>query len=305
MESPKRKEMWPVLLTPFTSGGAVDYDALSRLIDWYEENGASGLFAVCQSSEVFYLSLAERISIASFVKRRARIPVIASGHVSYAPDDQLDELRRVADTGVDALILITNRLCEQGAEPEIWMDRLQFLLSRLDPAMPLGFYECPYPYKRLVTLEELASCAKTGRFRFLKDTCCDLSLIRERLRVLEGSPLSLYNANTATLLASLQAGAAGFSGVMANFHPELYAWLLEHYRDQPEKARTLQAALTMCAQIERQLYPVNAKYHLQTLGLPLDTCTRARNPREMTPLFEDEVRQMAHLVEWLKQTLLA
>ena len=97
MEAPKKKEMWPVLLTPFTPEGAVDYDALSRLIDWYEENGASGLFAVCQSSEVFYLSLAERISIASFIKRRARIPVIASGHVSYALDDQLDELRRVND----------------------------------------------------------------------------------------------------------------------------------------------------------------------------------------------------------------
>lgn len=305
MEAPKKKEMWPVLLTPFTPEGAVDYDALSRLIDWYEENGASGLFAVCQSSEVFYLSLAERISIASFIKRRARIPVIASGHVSYALDDQLDELRRVADTGVDAVILITNRLCEEGAAPGVWMDRLQYLLSRLDPAIPLGFYECPYPYKRLVTLEELAACVKTGRFRFLKDTCCDLSLIQKRLRVLEGSSLSLYNANTATLLSSLQAGAAGFSGVMANFHPELYAWLLAHYQDQPEKARTLQAALTMCAQIERQLYPVNAKYHLQTLGLPLSTCTRARNAHEMTPLFEDEVRQMAHLVEWIKQTLLA
>lgn len=305
MEASDQKEMWPVLLTPFTSGGDVDYDALARLIDWYEESGSTGLFAICQSSEVFCLSLQERISVASFVKKRARIPVIASGHVSYSPADQLDELRRVADTGVDAVILITNRLAEEGASPAVWMNRLHDLLSNLDPAMPLGFYECPYPYKRLVSLEELKVCAQTGRFRFLKDTCCDIALIRERLNVLKGTSLSLYNANTATLLSSLRAGAAGFSGVMANFHPELYAWLLAHYAQQPDQAEILQAALTMCAQIERQLYPVNAKYHLQTLGLPLTTYTRTKNHHQMTPLFEDEVRQMASLVDWIKKTLLA
>ena len=52
-----KKEMWPVMLTPFTERGEVDYNALERLIAFYEEGGCSGLFAICQSSEVFYLSL--------------------------------------------------------------------------------------------------------------------------------------------------------------------------------------------------------------------------------------------------------
>ena len=84
MEQPSRKELWPVMLTPFTASGEVDYDALARMIDWYEEAGTTGLFAICQSSEVFYLSLAERVKIASFVKKRAHVPVIASGHTSYS-----------------------------------------------------------------------------------------------------------------------------------------------------------------------------------------------------------------------------
>ena len=48
-----KKEMWPVMLTPFTERGEVDYNALERLIAFYEEGGCSGLFAICQSSEVF------------------------------------------------------------------------------------------------------------------------------------------------------------------------------------------------------------------------------------------------------------
>ena len=67
-----KKEMWPVMLTPFTERGEVDYNALERLIAFYEEGGCSGLFAICQSSEVFYLSLEERVKIADFVKKHAR-----------------------------------------------------------------------------------------------------------------------------------------------------------------------------------------------------------------------------------------
>lgn len=39
-----------------------------------------------------------------------RIPVIASGHISDSMEDQIDELRSIADTGVDAVVLVSNRL---------------------------------------------------------------------------------------------------------------------------------------------------------------------------------------------------
>ncbi len=303
MTSMQKREMWPVMLTPFTSGGSVDFDSLARLIDFYEETGADGLFSICQSSEVFFLSLSERIKIASFVKKHAHVPVIASGHISYALEDQADELRQIADTGVDAVILITNRLAEEGADDAVWEDSLHYLLDRIDPAMPLGFYECPTPYKRLMTLDQLQAVAQTGRFHFVKDTCCNIDTIRKRLAVLEGTQLKLYNANTATLLDSIRAGAAGYSGIMAGFHPELYAWLLENYNSQPEKADVLQSLLTMFAQIEKQLYPVNAKYHLQQKGIITSLYTRAANQRGMTPLFMDEVRQMEQAAAWVKESL--
>lgn len=298
-----KKEMWPVMLTPFTERGEVDYNALERLIAFFEEGGCSGLFAICQSSEVFHLSLEERVKIADFVKKHAHVPVIASGHVSDGREAQLEELRRVTDTGVDAVILITNRLAWNGEDPRVWMDNLMYLVDHLDPAMPLGFYEGPAPYKRLMSLEELKTCAETGRFHFMKDTCCDIATLRARLEVLRGTNLRLYNANTTTLLDSLRAGAAGFSGVMASFHPELYAWLLNHVEDS--RAETVQAALTICSEIERQLYPVNAKYHLQTVGLPITLRSRTQDCRLLTPTFQEEVRQMQVLVDYLKGTLLA
>ncbi|MGN0971160.1 MAG: dihydrodipicolinate synthase family protein, partial [Aristaeellaceae bacterium] len=285
--------LWPVMITPFTADGDIDYASLERLIAWYEGHGAAGLFAACQSSEIFFLSLREREELVRFVKAHAHVPVIASGHVSENVWDQIDELKCMRRAGADALIMITNRLCLPGRAGESFLPRLKMMMEHIDPEVPLGFYECPYPFKRLITLEELRWCAESGRFAFMKDTCCDIALIRDRLRAIEGTPLSLFNANTTTFLDSLRAGAAGFSGVMMNFHMDLYRWLWENWREQPERAEQVQAFLTVFSEIERQYYPVNAKYHLKEIEGVLDSAfARVRPEGGLSETFRDEVRQM-------------
>ena len=290
--------VWPVMLTPFTSTGEVDYKALKQLVDWYIEKGSDGLFAVCQSSEMFHLTLEERVGIARAVVEYAagRVPVIASGHISDEVEKQIEEVNSIAATGVDAVILITNRFAAEDEDDTIWMARCESFLKEINPDVPLGFYECPYPYKRLISLENLKKCAETGRFHFLKDTCCDLALIKERLQVIQGTALKLYNANTSTLLDSMKCGAHGFSGVMANFHPELYAYLYAHQEE--DGIQYLQDFLTMASLIERQYYPVNAKYHLQHCAkLIMDTYSRKMDDKGMTETFRKEVEMLHELSE--------
>ena len=304
MDTKRYQGVWPVMITPFSAEGEIDYASLERLIAWYEEGGATGLFAACQSSEIFYLSLRERVELVRFVKSHAHVPVIASGHISDGPEDQAEELRAVCQAGADALILITNRLCDSSRREQSFLPRLQQLMARLDPEIPLGFYECPYPFKRLITDEELQWCAESGRFAFMKDTCCDISLIRRRLALLKGSSLQLFNANSATLLVSLQAGCAGFSGVMTNFHIDLYSWLIRHWQDRPEDAEKVQAFLTCFSEIERQYYPVNAKYHLQTISQVIaDPYTRTIPASGLSETVRSEVRQMHLAAEFIRQTL--
>ena len=296
--------LWPVMITPFTDTGEIDYPSLERLIDWYERNGATGLFAACQSSEIFFLSLQERAELVRFVKTHAHVPVIASGHVSWGLKAQAEELRQMSDAGADALIFITNRLVAQGRQGESMIPALEYLLSELDPEKPLGFYECPYPFKRLITVEELEWAAETGRFAFMKDTCCDIDLIRKRLDAIRGSELKLFNANSSTYLASLRIGAAGFSGVMMNLHTALYRWLFDNWQNAPEKAEDLQSFLTLFSEIERQYYPVNAKYHLTTIEHVLESWYARTIPAEgLTETFRDEVRQMDRAAGLVRQML--
>ena len=76
--------VWPVMLTPFTRAGEVDTEGLTALVDWYIHMGAKGLFAACQSSEIYYLTLEERrlITRTTVKAARGRVPVIASGRRS-------------------------------------------------------------------------------------------------------------------------------------------------------------------------------------------------------------------------------
>lgn len=304
MEQKNYQGLWPVMLTPFTDAGDIDYASLEKLIAWYEAHGATGLFAACQSSEIFFLSLKERRELVRFVKEHAHVPVIASGHVSENMWDQIEELNEMRAAGADALIMITNRLCAPGHAGESFIPRLKEMMKHLSPDVPLGFYECPYPYKRLITLDELKWCAESGRFAFMKDTCCDIGIIRDRLKAVEGSSLSLFNANTTTLLDSLQAGGAGFSGVMMNFHMDLYRWLWQNWRTEPEKARQVQDFLTVFSQIERQYYPVNAKYHMQDVeGVLASTHTRTKPDTGLSDTFRDEVHQMHRCARMVYDTI--
>jgi 4-hydroxy-tetrahydrodipicolinate synthase len=286
--------VWPTMVTPFTDRGEVDLPALQALTRWYAAKGCAGVFAVCQSSEMFHLSLEERVKIARTVAQSAPegLCVIASGHISEKPEDQARELRAMAGTGVQALILITNRLAAPDESDDIFLRRLDALLRLLPSGMPLGFYECPYPYKRLLSEKILRACAGTGRFFFIKDTSCDLEQMRMKLAVTAGTPFKLYNANAATLLGSLRMGAAGYCGVMANFHPELYVRLLELYQREPERAEALQSVLAMCALIESHAYPVCAKYALSLEGLPIGLKTRSCDEKLLTDAFRLEVRQL-------------
>lgn len=296
---------WPTMLTPFAENGEIDYPALARLIEWYIENGADGLFSTCQSSEIFYLSLEERVKLSRFVKEQAagRVPVIASGHVSYDPEDQIKELNLIAETGVDAVILISNRLANPNESDDVLLERLDRLVNAVPKEVPLGFYECPYPYKRLLTLPVVRYCVESGRFAFLKDTCCNIEQIKEKLELTRGSNMHLYNANTATLLKSLELGAAGYSGVMANFQMKLYSWLVKHWKENSELAEEVQSILTVCSFIELKNYPANAKCYLNLDGVPM-----LENARKGTQILQSateisELEQVLALSKKLEQRI--
>lgn len=292
------------MITPFTEDNKVDFKAIKRLVDWYVERGSDGIFAVCQSSEMFFLTPEEKLDIAKAVvdANEGRIKVIASGHTADDHQKQIDELGAMATTGVDAVVLVSNRMAKKEEDDGTFTKNADDIFRQL-PKVTFGLYECPYPYLRLLSDDFLSDAAKTGKLVFLKDVSCSKAIEKRRVDIVKGTNLSLFCANTATLLDALSYGYDGYNGVMANFHIDIYKWMYDHFKTDPKKAREVMDWLTMAAVTEARCYPVNAKYHCSLTGLPMSLTTRSKDVSLLNENNRLEVESLIRLEEKMRKEL--
>lgn len=110
-----------------------------------------------------------------------------------------------------------------------------------------------------------------------------------------GTDLKIFNANSSTLLETLKLGIDGFSGIMANFHPRLYSYLIKHYVTDLEKVSDLQQFLGFSSVLEKQLYPVNAKYYLQLEGVNINTTSRTQDDSRFSDADKLVIEQFRNL----------
>lgn len=275
----------PVMLTPFSDNGAIDFDALTRLTEFYLQAGAAGLFANCLSSEMFELSEPERLQLIKHVIKvvNGAVPVVATGTFGGPIEQQADFVKQVNDTGTEAVILITGLLAGETESDAVFKEHVFQLLERTE-TIPVGFYECPVPYKRLISPENLRLFVDTGRVIYHKDTCLDLQQIKEKLRLAARPGFGLYDAYMGHAVDTLKAGSAGLSCIQGNYFPELIVWLCQHYDDvhQQEKVDRVQQFLIDNMEVMHDVYPITSKYVLQRRGLRLSTFTR-RSVGSFTP----------------------
>lgn len=297
--------VYPTMITPYTKDNKIDYSAVEQLIHWYHDRGCAGIFAICQSSEIFFLSFEERLELLKFIMAHKPddMTIVASGHTADDLDTQIYEANKFIECGIDGYVFIANRFAKQDENDDILLKNMEYVASNL-PEIGLGIYECPYPYKRLLSPYVLSKMSETGKYQFIKDTCCDITQIKNKLDAIKDSSIKLFNANSATLLESLKLGCSGFSGVMANFHPELYAELCNIWPEDEEKAQRIQNFVGFFSVAELQCYPVNAKYYLSLDGIDMNIMSRARNCAEFTPNRMAEILQMRELTIDFKKHIL-
>ena len=133
--------------------------------------------------------------------------------------------------------------------------------------IPLGLYECPVPYKRVISPDMMKWLAETGRFWYHKDTTCDAGAINRKLDKIKGTQFQLYNADTPSALESLRDGAKGISPISGNFYPELYGHFLKLFRKgKDEELEMLNTYLTVMDRVTHDFYPMSSKLFLEKRG---------------------------------------
>ncbi|NLR77441.1 dihydrodipicolinate synthase family protein [Chitinophaga eiseniae] len=280
-----QKKFVPVMITPFNLKAQIDMGMVEYLVDFYLEAGVKGFFANCLSSEMYSISEDERLDLTRHVVRyvNGRVPVVATGSFGLTIPDKALFTEKLYDTGVDSVIMITGHFANVDEPDEVLLQRFEQMFS-LTGNIPLGLYECPAPYKRVITPEILRTLLDTNRLIYHKDTSCNVDQVKAKLAVVEGSRLEFYDAHTPNGVSSMQMGAAGMSSISGNFYPEILVWLCNHVNDESrqEDVKWIQEELRRVDPLIHVAYPLSAKYFMQLRGMPVRTISRA-HALELTP----------------------
>ncbi len=277
----------PVMITPFNLKAKVDLDTVSRLIDFYLAAGVKGFFANCLSSEMYSITEDERLELTQHVVRyvNGRVPVVATASFGLTIDDKAEFTKKIYDTGIDAAIMITGHFANVEDSDEVLLKNFDRMF-KLTGNIPLGMYECPAPYKRIIGPDVFKKLLSANRMVYHKDTSIDLEKVKAKLDILkqENNHLEFYDAHSPNAMYSLQMGARGMSSISGNFYPEILVWMVNNANnpDKLEDVKWLQSEISRVDPLIHVAYPMSAKYFLRKRGLPVRTISRA-TALELTP----------------------
>jgi 4-hydroxy-tetrahydrodipicolinate synthase len=277
----------PVMITPFNLKAKVDLDVVSNLIDFYLAAGVKGFFANCLSSEMYSITEDERLELTQHIVRyvNGRVPVVATGSFGLSVYDKAEFTKKIHDTGIDAVILITGHYANVEDSDDILLSNFDRMF-KLTGNIPLGMYECPAPYKRIIGAETFKILLSSNRLVYHKDTSIDLEKVKAKIDIVKetGSNLEFFDAHSPNAMYSLQMGAKGMSSISGNFYPEILVWMVNNATDpaKQEEVKWLQAEISRVDPLIHIAYPMSAKYFLRKRGLPVRTISRA-TALELTP----------------------
>jgi 4-hydroxy-tetrahydrodipicolinate synthase len=260
-------QVWPVMLTPMNEDRSIDWAGVDAVTDWYIDHGITGLFTNSRSSEVEFLSPEERVKLAERVVKRAdgRAAVVATGTYGASADEEIESIKRIADVGADAVIILTNHLGNQAASEAQWTGQLERIVEGTGD-VKLGFYECPTPWKRLIPADVFGWAAHTGRFVFHKDLTFNTADMKAKIAAAAGTDLRIYNGEITSTYQSILAGAHGHSGYASSLNPDLMVWLCANAHRDDETVRTVQRVMAVFERMINVAYPSSAKQLLKVTG---------------------------------------
>lgn len=266
----EKSELWPVLPAFFDKSGILDTKTLMAVVKKTMENHCAGLFVGISPDERENLTEAQRREVVNMVLKEMgsyqkitgnRIPVAAMGNRKGTLEEQLKEIGRMTETGVDITVLFVDYLVEAIEEENRLRETLQKILESY-PEQKFGLCEG----RVTISAELVGWCAQTGHFVFLLDGSEDDLPFAEKLSAIRNSgtadEMKLLVQNPGMFLRAMRLGAHGFGGMQILCFPLLYDWMRKYWNDDREQADQMQNLLTMMSVSRVINRPTAMKYLL-------------------------------------------
>jgi 4-hydroxy-tetrahydrodipicolinate synthase len=253
------------LVTPMHEDGALDYESLSRLVEFHIGNGTTAIIAVGTTGESPTLDMQEHCEVIRQVVNmaRGRVPVIG-GTGSNSTREAIELTQAAMAAGADACLLVTpyyNKPTQEG---------LYRHYKAVADAVPIPqiLYNVPGRTACDLLPETVGRLAKVPNIVGLKEATGDLGRLAE-LKAICGDSIDLYSGDDATAREFILQGGKGVISVTANVVPKAMQDMCEAaLRGDAEEAARIDARI---APLHTGLFveanPIPVKWALHRMGL--------------------------------------
>ncbi|MDD1967615.1 4-hydroxy-tetrahydrodipicolinate synthase [Pseudomonas putida] len=244
------------LVTPMDAQGRLDWDSLSKLVDFHLKEGTDAIVAVGTTGESATLDVNEHIEVIRHVVKQVagRIPVIA-GTGANSTHEAVELTRNAKTAGADACLLVTpyyNKPTQEGL-----YQHFKFIAEAVD--IPQILYNVPGRTACDMKAETVIRLSKIKNIIAIKEATGDLQRAKDILAGVD-SDFLVYSGDDPTAVELILLGGKGNISVTANVAPRAMADLC--------RAAMAGDAVTARA-IHEKLMPLNKTLFIESNPIPV------------------------------------
>ena len=230
------------LITPFTSEGIVDYDALKRLIEYQLANGTDFLCILATTGEAPCLTQQERDDITAFIRERVagRVPILkyCGGNNTSAV---VEEIKTTDWTGIDGILSICpyyNKPSQEGIYQHFKA------IAEVSP-LPIVLYNVPGRTGVNMKPETIVRLANDfANIVGVKEASGSMEQVDE---IIKNKPhrFDVISGDDALTFSMVASGAAGVISVIGNALPKEFSRMIRlEFNGEYEPARKIHHKFT-------------------------------------------------------------
>ena len=230
------------LITPFTSEGSVDYNALKRLIEYQLANGADFLCILATTGEAPCLTQQERDDITAFIRERVagRVPILkyCGGNNTSAV---VEEIKTTDWTGIDGILSICpyyNKPSQEGIYQHFKA------IAEVSP-LPIVLYNVPGRTGVNMKPETIVRLANDfTNIVGVKEASGNMEQVDE---IIKNKPhrFDVISGDDALTFSMVASGAAGVISVIGNALPKEFSRMIRlEFNGEYEPARKIHHKFT-------------------------------------------------------------
>mgnify|MGYP005994399873 CR=1 FL=1 len=252
------------LITPMHADGSVDFESLTRLIEFHIESGTHGIVSVGTTGESATLSVAEHLAVIEHSVKvvDGRIPLIA-GTGANATSEAIELSRRARSVGADACLSVVpyyNKPNQAGL-----IAHYKSIADSVD--LPLILYNVPGRTVADLHNQSVVELMHHENIIAIKDATGDLRRGKELIDLTKGH-LDVLSGDDGTALELIKMGAVGDISVTANVAPSHMSRLCDYalagkFLEAEELDRQLR---TLHQLLFIEANPIPVKYAVSKLG---------------------------------------